>query len=277
MAAQPASEGGLHGQAGVVCQRQRLLLQGIREHVRAPRAGPRRAHAPALVLLYGLVDDLHRHVPPGLARVYVVVELDVPLVDEDEPGAARLRQDPAHARAHGGLRVGQLVCLRVEGAQDDGDVVAAATTYVPLLVAVPAVEVGALHTVEQGRDLVALRAHTHLHPRPAVGLAAPPAVEPVEAALAEKILALVAEEHRVLLIALHADHHLWDPLGLHLPSPLVLQHEVPIARHEGDEVVHVFHRALLLDGVAVVPQAAPQHVHQVRLPLHVHVEDPPHF
>merc|ERR1740138_1980359 len=99
-----------------------------------------------------------------------------------------------------------------------------------------------------GNLFPALFAHAHLHPRSPVVLAPAPAVQAVEAALTEEVLALVAEEHggllHVLLLALtalYADLQLPDVLRFPLPGQLELADEITVALHEIVEIGHVFH------------------------------------
>mmetsp|Transcript_32583 Transcript_32583/g.65849 ORF Transcript_32583/g.65849 Transcript_32583/m.65849 type:complete len:389 (-) Transcript_32583:248-1414(-) len=121
--------------------------------------------------------------------------------------------------------------------------------------------------MEQSDGLGALRAHAHLHPRPAVGLPSAPAVQPVEAGLAEEVPAIVTEENGVSLIALDTHLHLLDLPRLCVLGLLELTHQVPVPQHEVPEVLHVLDLPLLAHGMAVVAERSPQDVHKVWLLL----------
>mmetsp|Transcript_68802 Transcript_68802/g.192936 ORF Transcript_68802/g.192936 Transcript_68802/m.192936 type:complete len:474 (+) Transcript_68802:458-1879(+) len=147
----------------------------------------------------------------------------------------------------------------------------------PLLIAISAVEVCALDAMKQSNALLALGAVAHLDPCPPMILPAPLGVQPVEAHLAEEVLALVAEQHGVLLVALDTDLHLLHTLGLLLAHLLELPNDVAVALHQIPEVAHIGDPALLLDRIGVVAQRALEHVHQVRLVLDVDPEDALHL
>jgi len=155
-----------------------------------------------------------------------------------------------------------------------------ATTDMPLMKAVSAVQVRTLHTMKQCDALLALGTKPHLDPSAAMVLAPSSVVKPVEATLTEEVLALVTEENCILgriAIALHAHLHL-----LHLSRLLFLCgpelcHDVAVAPHQLPEVLDILYLPFFPHRVAVMPQSAPQDMDKVRLTLNVHPKNPSHF
>mmetsp|Transcript_14949 Transcript_14949/g.43131 ORF Transcript_14949/g.43131 Transcript_14949/m.43131 type:complete len:296 (+) Transcript_14949:448-1335(+) len=131
--------------------------------------------------------------------------------------------------------------------------------------------------MEQRNALLALRAVAHLDPSPPMVLPAPLRMQPVEAHLAEEVLALVAEQNGVLLITLDADLHLLHSFRLLLAHLLELSDDVAVALHQVPEVADVRHPALLLHRIGVVAQGPLEDVNEVGLVLDVDAEDALHF
>mmetsp|Transcript_64403 Transcript_64403/g.112449 ORF Transcript_64403/g.112449 Transcript_64403/m.112449 type:complete len:259 (-) Transcript_64403:675-1451(-) len=150
----------------------------------------------------------------------------------------------------------------------------------PLLKAISAVEIGALHAVKQCDALLAFCTHAHFHPSPAMILSAACAVQPLKAALAQEIAALITKQDgifRVFLRALDAHLHVLNPPRLLILCTLKLLHNVSVSRHEVAEVSNIFHLFLLLHDSAVMSKSTLQDMHKVRLILDAYAEDVRHF
>lgn len=223
-------------------------IHRVRKHVGTPRASPAASHASANVLIYWLVYNCQRHVAPILACEDVVIKAHIVSVRESKPRASRLGQLLPAPCTHGRHGVGKYVGLRVERSQYDRNVIPPASSCVPLREAISAIQVGALDAMKERDALLTLSTHAHLNPRPSVVLTSASAVQPIEAALAQKVLALIAEEHRIFHYmvtafilavfkrAMNANLHLQYLSGLFIPGALELANDVAITLHQHPEV-----------------------------------------